>query len=164
MTELTEVSLAADEAVGDTLLSAESWEEDDHLDWVDVVGDNDELGLVLFDEGGNVVKTELEVDWSGSLTGSILSFFLQTFLLVLLGLWAVLREQFKEFASLVLVNSVGELVDGGRHLESLHQNSLLPLDSDVSWPFDETGEVSLWLNIASDSEVPGSLLEERSLS
>ena len=66
--------------------------------------------------------------------------------------------------TLVLVNSVGELVDGGGHLESLHQNSLLPLNSDVSWPFDETGEVSLWLDVSSNSEVSGSLLEKRSLS
>ena len=62
--------------------------------------------------------------------------------------------------TLVLVNSVGELVDGGGHLESLHEDSLLSLDSDVFWPFDETGEVSLWLNITSESEVSGSLLEE----
>jgi hypothetical protein len=33
----------------------------------DVVGDDDKLGLVLFDEGGNVVKTELEVAWLGGL-------------------------------------------------------------------------------------------------
>ena len=59
---------------------------------------------------------------------------------------------------------MAELGNGGRHLQSLQQDSLLPLDSDVSWPFDETGEVSLWLNVTSDSEVSASLLEERVLS
>ena len=38
------------------------------------------------------------------------------------------------------------------------------MDSDVLGPFDETGEVSLWLNVTSESEVLGSLLEERSLT
>lgn len=70
----------------------------------------------------------------------------------------------KEELTLVLVNSVGELVDGRRDLQSLHQDSLLPLNSDVSWPFDETGEVSLWLDVTSNSEVSGSLLEEGCLS
>jgi len=158
--KFTEVSFSTDEAEGDTLLSAESRKEDDHLDWVDVMGDNDELSLVLFDEGGNVVKTILEMDWLGGLAGLSFGFFLQAFLLVLLGLWAVFAEQFKELACLVLINGVTELSDGGRHLQSLHQNSLLPLDSDVSWPFDETGEVSLWLNVTSESEVSDSLLEE----
>jgi hypothetical protein len=59
---------------------------------------------------------------------------------------------------------VGELVDGRGDLESLHQDSLLPLNSDVSWPFDETGEVSLWLDVSSNSEVSGSLLEKRCLT
>ena len=69
-----------------------------------------------------------------------------------------------EALTLVLLDGVGELVDGGGHLQSLHQNSLLSLDSDVLRPLDETGEVSLWLDVASESEVPRPLLEERALS
>lgn len=65
-----------------------------------------------------------------------------------------------ELRTLVLLNGVSELIDGGGHLQSLHQNSLLPLDSDVLWPFDETGEVSLWLDVTSESEVLCFLLEE----
>merc|ERR1719296_636238 len=87
-----------------------------HLDGVDVVGDDDELGLVLFDEGGDVVKAELKVAWLGGLSGSGLSLLLQSLLLVLSGLWGVFTEKLKDFASLVLVNSVGELVDGGGDL------------------------------------------------
>jgi len=128
------------------------------------VGDDDELGLVLLDEGGDVVKAELKVAWLGGLSGSGLSLLLQSLLLVLSGLWGVFTEKLKDFASLVLVNSVGELVDGRGDLESLHQDSLLPLNSDVSWPFDETGEVSLWLDVSSNSEVSGSLLEKRCLT
>jgi len=36
-----------------------------------------------------------------------------------------------------------ELDDGGWYLERLVQNDLLPLEANVSGPFDETGEVSL---------------------
>jgi hypothetical protein len=55
---------------------------------------------------------------------------------------------------------VGELVDGGRNLETLEKNTLLSLDTDVLGPFDETGEVSDWLDITANSEVLGRLLEE----
>ena len=65
---------------------------------------------------------------------------------------------------MVFLDSRLELVDGGGHLQSLQQNSLLSLDSDVLRPFDETGEVSLWLEVTSESEVSWSLLEEGALS
>merc|ERR1712060_858499 len=55
-------SLSADEAEGDTLLSAESGKVNNHLDGVDIVGNHNHLGLVLLDESGNVVETELKKD------------------------------------------------------------------------------------------------------
>ena len=61
---------------------------------------------------------------------------------------------------MVLLDGLGELVDGGGHLESLHEDTLLSLDTDILWPLDETGQVSLWLDVSSKSEVSGSLLEE----
>jgi len=32
------------------------------------------------------------------------------------------------------------------------ENGLLALDTDVFWPFDEAGQVTLWLDITTDSE------------
>ena len=61
------------------------------------MGDDDELGPVLLDEGGDVVKAELEVAWLGGLSGSGLSLLLQSLLLVLSGLWGVFSEKLKEF-------------------------------------------------------------------
>jgi len=61
------------------------------------VGDDDELGPVLLDEGGDVVKAELKVAWLGGLSGSGLSLLLQSLLLVLSGLWGVFSEKLKEF-------------------------------------------------------------------
>ena len=95
--KLAEVGLAADEAEGDTLLSAESGQVNNELNRVDVVGDDNELGLVLLDEVGHVVETELEVDGLGGLGRSTgLGRFLETLLLLLPGLGHVLGKQFKE--------------------------------------------------------------------
>jgi len=160
--KLAEVGLAADEAEGNTLLSAESGQVDNKFDWVDVVGDNDELGLVLLDEGRHVVETELEMKRLVALLGILgLSGSLQSGGLFLVGLRLVLGEQFKELAGLVLLEGLLELVDGGGHLQSLEQNSLLSLDTDVSGPLDESGEVTLGLDVTSDAEVAGVLLEKR---
>ncbi len=41
MNDCAETGLTLDDGVWDTHLSAESWEEDNQLDWVDIVGDED---------------------------------------------------------------------------------------------------------------------------
>ena len=61
---------------------------------------------------------------------------------------------------MVLVDGLGELVDGGGNLETLEKNALLSLDTDVLGPFDEASEVANWLDVTSDSEVLSRLLEE----
>jgi len=67
--ELTETCLTLDESVGDTLLSAESWQEHEEFNWVNVVSHHNELCLTVFNELGNVVETELEDDWLSGLLG-----------------------------------------------------------------------------------------------
>jgi len=64
---------------------------------------------------------------------------------------------------LVLINGALELVDCWGNLQSGHKNSLLSLDTDVLGPLHETGQVSRGLNVTSNSEVTGALLEERCL-
>lgn len=104
MDELSESCLSLDETERNSLLSAKSGEEDQHLNGVDVVSHNNELGFTFFDEGGNVVQTELDHNGLGSLLGVSttdlgLSFLLESGLLFLLGLGLVLSEQFKELRS-----------------------------------------------------------------
>jgi len=164
--ELAEVGLAADEAEGNTLLTAESGKVDNHLDGVNVVGNNDHLGLVLLDEGGHVVETELKKDGlltlvATSTAGTSLSESLKTLNLLLLAFGRVLSEELKKLGSVVLLESLAELVDGGGHLQSLHEDSLLTLDADVARPSDKAGKVALGLNISSKTEVASILLEER---
>lgn len=93
--ELTESGLTLDESIGDTLLSAESREESHEFNGINVVSDDNELGLALFNESGHVVKTELEHVWLStllSITTSLLgfSFLLKSGLFLDLGLWLVL--------------------------------------------------------------------------
>jgi hypothetical protein len=159
--ELTEVGLSADEAVRNVLSAAKSGQVDHNLNGVNVVSDHNELGGTLFDEGGDVVKTELDVDGLGSLAGTTsLSSLLEAVLLLGLGLGHVLSEELEELGSLVLVNGVGELVDGWWDLEALEEDSLLSLDTDVLGPLDEAGQVANGLDVTTDTEVLGGLLEK----
>ena len=85
--ELSESSLGLDEAEWDTLLSAESREEDHDFCWFDIMGHDDELSFTFFNEGGDVVKTELKSNWLWSrLLIFLLGLLLESGLLFLLGL------------------------------------------------------------------------------
>ena len=65
--------------------------------------------------------------------------------------------------TLVPVNSMSELIDGGRDLESGHENSLLSLNTNVLGPFHKTSEVSLRLDVTPNSIVTRILLKQRTL-
>ena len=60
MNDRTETGLALDDGVGDTHLAAESREEHNELDGVDIVRDDDERGLLGLDKGDGMVKTVLD--------------------------------------------------------------------------------------------------------
>ncbi len=107
--EFAEACLTLDESVGDTLLSAESRKEDEELEGVNIVSHDDELGLALLNQLGNVVKTELEDNWLSGLLGISttllgLSLGLESGLLLLVGLGLVFSEQFKELGSYTNIN------------------------------------------------------------
>jgi hypothetical protein len=161
--QLAESGLALDEAVGDVLVAAEVGEPDNQFDGVDVVGDDDELGLALLDESGHVVETALDVSGLG---GVGLLFVLglgglqKTGLLLGSGLGFVLGEQLEERLGLVGSQSVGELVDDGRDLQTLEEDSLLALEENVSRPFHESGHIALRLNVSADLEDTLGALEE----
>jgi hypothetical protein len=156
----TEVSLTANKAVWNVAFTAECWEEDNHFNGVDIMSNHDQFGTLLFNELSDVVKTELNVHRLGPLLciliGSRIS---KTVLLFFSRLRAVFMQEFKQFTGLVAFDGVVELSNAWRDLQTLHQNSLLPLNSDVFWPPDETGEVSLRLDVSSDSKVSWVLFE-----
>lgn len=164
--EFTKSCLTLDEAVWDFLLSAEGWEPHDELDWVDIVSNDDELGLLVFDEVSDVVKTVFQDLWLSSLVlllssgNFILSGSQKSLLLLFLAFSGVLGEESEQVAGLVGFQGVGELIDGWWDLQSLHKDSLLTLELDVSWPSDESGQVATMLDVLANSEIAWSTLEQ----
>lgn len=58
--DLTESGLVLDDDVGDTLLLAKSGQPEGDLEGVDVVGNDDQLGELLLNEGGDVTDAGLD--------------------------------------------------------------------------------------------------------
>lgn len=72
----------------------------------------------------------------------------------------VLVEKLDGLAGSVLVQNVLELSNGRRDLQSKRQDLLLSLDSDILGPLDISAKVSLGLNVLTNTERSGSLLEQ----
>jgi hypothetical protein len=95
--EPSESGLSLNEAEWDLVLSAEGWEEGHDFDWVDIMGNDNKSGLLLFNEGGDVVQTELEVLWLWTGVGFLgLGFSLESGLLLGSSFWGVVTEELEE--------------------------------------------------------------------
>ena len=169
MDDRAETGLTLDDGVGDTHLAAEGGEEDDKLDGVNIVGDEDESGLLGLNEVDNVVETVL--DNVGLLADVLLLLALgdgggllgKTLLLVGLGLRAVLVEELEGLGGGVAVKNVLELGDRRRDLQAHVQDLALALQTDVGGPFDEAGQVATGLDVLANTEVLRAALNERVL-
>jgi len=164
--QLSESGFALDEAIGDVFVTAEMRQPDDQFDGVNVVSNDDELSLALFDESSHVVQAALEELGLGGLgllfvLGVLVLGSLQkTALLLGSGLGFVLGEELEKSLGLISGESVGELVDDGRDLQTLEENSLLALEENVSRPLHESGHVSLRLDVSADLKHTLGALEE----
>jgi len=168
----TETGLALDDDVRDTHLAAESGDEDDEFDRIDIVGNDDESGLLGLDEGNDVVKAilheqgllrvlyrtrvrdrttmRIEEIYLGVLLlilGSGSGGGQKTGLLVLFRFGAVLVKELEELSGGVLVQSVRELGNGGGDFETLVEDDLLALKADVFGPLDEAGQIGLGADV-----------------
>lgn len=98
MNELTKSFFTSDKGIRNALLSAESWQENDHFNGVNIMSDDHELGFALFDEFSNVVETELKDSGLifllslGSSAGFGFSLLLKSSLLFFFSFWAVLSK------------------------------------------------------------------------
>lgn len=114
------------ESTSTTNLSAESGQEDDQLNGVNVVSNDNQGSLLGLDEGDTVVQTVLgEKGLLGVLGGGLvtlgslgLSLLEQTGLLLLGRLGLVLVQELEELGSSVLVQGVSELSDRRGNLYS----------------------------------------------
>ncbi|KAH3670509.1 hypothetical protein OGAPHI_001024 [Ogataea philodendri] len=165
----SESSLTLDNGVWNTHLSAQSWEENNKLDWVNIVSDQNQLGLLVLDQRDNVVQSVFDNKWLGRdvlllLTVSNSSGLLgESLLLLSSSLWSVVVQELEHLSSSVSVQSVGELGDGWRNLQSHGQHLLLSLQSDVFWPFHKSVDGSLWLDSLTNTEVSWSGFNQRVL-
>lgn len=168
MDDRAETGLALDDHIRDAHLATERREEDDEFDGVDIVSNDDEGSLLVFDEGNDVVQTVFDKErllilGCLLLLGSGLGDGFETFLLLGLALRTVsarsirtcqvllkidiLVEKLEQLGGRVLVQSVRELCNGGRHLETLVKDDLLALETNVFGPLDETGQVGLGTDV-----------------
>ena len=142
----TETSLTLDDGVRDTHLAAKGGKEDDEFDRVDIVGDDNEVRLLVLDQRNDVVQSRLDEEGLLRLVrllaiGEVGSLGLEANLLLLLRLSLVLVEETEELSGSVLVEDVSELSDRGRSLETLVEDNLLSLETNVLGPLDEASQV-----------------------
>ena len=164
--ECTETSLTLDNTVRDTHLTAESREPENQLNGVNIISNDDQLGLLGLNQSGNVVDTVLDDNGLVSLGNFLLlrlgkSSGTETLTLLSLGLGSVLVHQLEDLSSSVLVQNVGELVKSRRDLKTLVDDLLLTLKLDILRPLDETRDITLGLNILTDTKVLGGLFDQR---
>jgi len=142
----SKTSLILDDEERDLHLSAEGRKPKDKLDGVHITCDENQGGLLLLNEGGDVLQSELElVGDVGGLAlslGSIGGGSALTLLLGSGGLRPVAVQKLEDISGLVLANRLGELVDGRGDLEALVEDGALTLDAHVLGPTDETAEVT----------------------
>jgi len=141
-----ETSLTLDDGVRDTHLAAKGGKEDDEFDRVDIVGDDNEVRLLVLDQRNDVVQSRLDEEGLLRLVrllaiGEVGSLGLEANLLLLLRLSLVLVEETEELSGSVLVEDVSELSDRGRSLETLVEDNLLSLETNVLGPLDEASQV-----------------------
>lgn len=162
---LSEAGFSLDNAIWDTLLAAQGRQPADDFNWVNIVSDDDQFGLVVLDQVADVVDSILQDARSlviRALTlGSIVSLSSKTFLLLGLSLRGQTLHQTSQLSELVLVDGGIELSNAWRDLDALEKDTLLTLETDILWPLDESRQISLWLDISSNSEVTSTLLIER---
>lgn len=164
-----ETRLALHDGVRNTHLAAESGQEDDQLNGVDIVGDEDQGSLLVLNKADDVVETVLD---DVGLLGDILlllalldggSLLEETLLLLGLGLRAVLVEELEGLGGGVLVEDVLELGDRRGDLQAHVEDLLLALEAHILGPLDHAGDIALGLDVLADTEVAGTLLDKRVL-
>jgi len=159
--------LSLDDDVRDSHLSAKSGQPNDQLNRVNIVSDDDELGLLLLNGIRDLRKSIDEIGLLGGCNGLSLGLGLrsleQSLSLSDLSLGLVLVEKSEQLSGGRLVSGSSELVDRGGDLQSVHQDTSLSLKLNVLGPSNESGKISLGLNRLSNTEVSISLLEERVL-
>ena len=170
MDDRAESGLALDDGIRDTHLSAECWDEDDQLNRVNIIGDENQSGLLVLNQADDVVETVFDGIW---LLADILlllalldcsGLLQQSLLLLRLALRSVLVQKLESLGGSVSVEDVLELGDRGWNLQAEIEDLLLALEADILGPLNHAREVSSGLDVLADTEVTCFLLDKRVLT
>jgi hypothetical protein len=123
------------------------------------VGDDDQLGLLSFNQVGDGIDTCVEVnvfDFSLCLLtlDASLGCGAQTFTLGFGIFWSVLLQKLEDAGSQWLVGSSVELVDRWWDLQTLEQDTSLSLETYILWPLDVSGQIKfVWSCLANTEDL-----------
>mmetsp|Transcript_27363 Transcript_27363/g.49703 ORF Transcript_27363/g.49703 Transcript_27363/m.49703 type:complete len:312 (+) Transcript_27363:60-995(+) len=144
--ESTKTRLILDNHERNVHLTAEGGDPHDKFHGVNIAGNEHKSSLLVFNESGHVLESELDLvghaGRGGSSTGSGGSSLLDALFLGSSSFGTVLIEKRKHSHGLVLVNGLGKLVNGGGHLQTLVQDRTLTLDAHVLGPLDKTTQIT----------------------
>jgi hypothetical protein len=161
MTQRAETGLVLDNHKWNFKLATQCGQPHDQFEWVHVVGNQNEFGLLFFYQGRHVLEPVLDLELG--LDDLLASRDVLDALFLGSGSdGTVLVEQAKDGRTLVLVERLGELVNGGGDLETLVQDGALSLQPNVGWPFNETTQITiLRTNVTTNAVVTGTGGKER---
>ena len=129
----TQSSLALDNSIRHTHLSAQSWQEDNQLNRVNIIRDQYQSRFLVLDQANHMIES---VFHRIRLLAHILlrlslfhscSLLVQPLLLLSFGLWFIFVEELEGLAGGIAVEDVRKLGDGGRDFETEVEDLLLTL-------------------------------------
>jgi len=150
----TETGLILDNHERNLHLTTQGRHPQDQFNGVDIVCNEDNLGLLFLDQGGDVLQSKLDlVSGAATVIGFLSSGLgggssLDTGLLGSGSLRSVLVQKGEASHGLVTGQSLGKLVDGWRDLQTLVEHSSLTLKTDILGPTDESRKIT---SLGSDS-------------
>lgn len=123
-----------------------------HLNWINIVSNNHQSCLALFDKSCYVVETEFENHWFLADCCLILSCllsceFAKAVFFLSLVLRSVLLKKLEELCCSSFVDSLRKLVYWRRNLQSLHKDLALALETNILGPLNKPTKITLGLNI-----------------
>jgi len=156
-----------DNTIWDPSLLTKMRQVDHQLDWIHIMCNNHQLGLLVLNQPNTMIQSLLDHNRLITnfaillaLLGNDFSLLDETGFLFLRRFGTVLVQKFEQRGSGVLVENIGELGEGRRNLETFFEDFLLALETDVLRPFNITGQVLLRLDIPTDAKVLRTLLDE----
>lgn len=152
--QCTQTCFALHNAVWNAHFAAQGWQKEDNFNWIDIVGDDNQRGFLLFNQFGDRVGAVTHKQWllfrlNFLALGLRFGGLLQALLLGQLRFWTIFLQQFEQLNGILFVQCLRKLMDWWWDLQSLLQNGFLALHTNIFRPTNETGQITFWLDVLS---------------